>query len=73
MEAITYYHREGADYAVFPMGIGELKALVGYIPDGDGMRVDYVEALQYLERHQSYRTRRAAAIFNEEDPDAVQP
>lgn len=70
-ESLSYYHREGVDYAVLPLGIDELKALVGYIPDHDGMRGDYVKALQYLERRQSYRTRRVSAILNEEDPDAI--
>lgn len=71
-EPVTYYSRDGKDYAVFPLDIDELEALVGYIPVCDRMRADYVEALAHLAGRRE-RQMRVDAIYNEEDPDAIQP
>ncbi len=69
-ESVTYYHRDGKDYAVLLLEIDELEALLGYIPDHDRMREDYVEALAHLVGRRDRQKARADAIYNEkEDPD----
>ena len=53
-ESISYYVRDGKEYAVLPLDIEELRGLIEYIPHYDAMRPDYEEALAHLE-HRSAR------------------
>lgn len=48
-EPLTYYNRDGKDYAVFAYDLAELYALSVWIPLSDAASRDVWEAIQHLQ------------------------
>ncbi len=73
-ESVTYYHRDGKDYAVFAYNLLELYEMT--VREGDQTPKDVWEAIRHLEGRQRrgwVQPLTRGMDPDEEDPDAIQP